>query len=96
MKLKIEFFKSKTCVNCPKVKALLKKILAEKGIRYEEVVIERDIKEDPDALTDLLMLDALSVPVVKIGDRVLYENDALKEEKLREAVDEFLYQENLS
>ncbi|RLE94515.1 MAG: hypothetical protein DRN04_02955 [Thermoprotei archaeon] len=92
--LKIEFFKSKTCVVCPKVRELLKKILAEKGLRYEEVVIERDISEDPEALTDLLMLNALSVPVVKIKDTILYEQDAVKEDKLREAVEKFLYQEN--
>ena len=92
--LKIEFFKSKTCVICPKVKKLLKKILAENGLRYEEIVIERDISEDPEALTDLLMLNALSVPVVKIKDIVLYEQDAVKEERLREAIKKFLYQKS--
>ena len=66
---KIVFFKSKDCPNCPRVYAILLKLLGEKGLS-EDVVEVRDIG-DPEAKTDLIMLGALSVPTVVVGKKVL-------------------------
>ena len=82
--MKVELFKTPTCVKCPLTVELLKKILSEAGLRYEEVVVERDVTADSDAMAELLLLNALSTPVVRCGSEVLYEEDATSEEKLRE------------
>ncbi|RLE48460.1 MAG: hypothetical protein DRJ31_07220 [Candidatus Methanomethylicota archaeon] len=83
---KVELFKTPTCVKCPITKKLLAKILSEKGLSYEDYVVERDVTQDSDAMAELLMLNALTTPVVRFGDIVLYEEDAVKEDKLREVL----------
>jgi len=82
--VKIELFKSPTCVRCLGASALLRKVLAEKGVKYEDAVLERDIVKDSGAMADLLMLDLMSTPVIKYGERVLKDAETTDETRVRE------------
>jgi glutaredoxin len=83
----IEVFTKPNCPRCPVAKSLLKKALAARGLKYEEVVKERNVEEDPEAMTDLLMLGSASTPTLKIGDRVLIGEEATQEKAVEEAID---------
>ncbi len=84
---KIQFFASPTCVRCPAVKESLRKLIENGGKQFDEMVDMRDIKADPEAMTDLMMLNSYSTPTVKIGETVLIGD--ITEEELRKALEEF-------
>jgi len=83
----IKLFTHEGCVNCKKVKAMLQRILPEIGLDYPSEIIELDI-DDPEALTDLMMLDSEQVPTISAGNKVLTGNEILDEKKLRSFVEE--------
>jgi len=93
--MRIEFFKSKTCVKCPTVKKVLEEELAARGLKYSEVVVEKYI-ENPDNLTDLMMYDELEVPFLvfrKNGKEVYLSSQQLKgdiREKIASVLEAFL------
>lgn len=82
--LSIELFTSPTCVRCPAVKDAIKKIIKDKGLNFEEVVKVRDIKADPEAMTDLLMLNCMNTPTVKVGEKVL--TGEITADQIKEAI----------
>lgn len=83
----ILFFTAPTCVRCPAVKESLRKLLEKAGKKFDETVAVRDIKADPEAMTDLMMLNSYSTPTVKIGETVLIGD--ITEEELRKALEGF-------
>ena len=82
--LRIEFFTSPTCVRCPRVKQMLEQLLGERGLDFNQVVKIRNTGDDPDAMTDMMMLNSYSTPTVKINDKVLIGD--ITEAQLREAL----------
>lgn len=86
--VEIEFFTKKDCPRCPLAKNVLKKVLKERGLKFEEVVKERDVEKDADAFVELLMLGSASTPTLKVGSTVLVGNDAIDEEKIKGALGE--------
>jgi len=84
---KIQLFTSPTCVRCPAVKESLKKLVEKMGKKFDETVEVRDVRKDPEAMTDLMMLNSYSTPTVKIGETVLIGD--ITEEELQKALEEF-------
>ena len=82
---KIQLFTSPTCVRCPAVKDALKRLVEIGGQKFEEVVAVRDIKADPEAMTDMMMLNSYSTPTVKIGETILMGD--ITEKQLKEALE---------
>jgi predicted DsbA family dithiol-disulfide isomerase len=82
---KIQLFTSPTCVRCPAVKEALKRLIEAKGQKFDEVVSLRDIKADPEAMTDLMMLNSFSTPTIKMGDTVLTGD--ISEDQLKDALE---------
>lgn len=87
---KILLYKSTTCTRCPIAKFILSRVLTAKGLNYQDVVIEKDTGNDPDAMAELLMLDSMQTPVLKAGETVVREEDALKESLVRDAVEKWM------
>lgn len=84
---KIRFYKSSSCTRCQIAKFILQRVLASKGLSYNTLVEERSVDNDRDAMADLLMYNAINTPLILIGDRVLKEEEAVKENLIREAID---------
>jgi glutaredoxin len=82
---KIQLFTSPTCVRCPAVKDSLKKLVEQRGLKFEDVVLVRDIKKDPEAMTDMMMLNSYSTPTVKIGESVLVGD--ITEDQLKKSLE---------
>ncbi len=80
---KIVLYKTPTCTRCPHAKKLIGKILKEYNHEYSEVVVERDVEQDTDARTDLIMEGFLSTPVVRVREILLGPDECIKEEILR-------------
>ncbi|MCC6013718.1 MAG: hypothetical protein LM593_05060 [Candidatus Verstraetearchaeota archaeon] len=87
---KIILYKSPSCEKCAIAKFLLQRILTNKGLSYDEIVEEKDVKKDRDAMAELLMYGALNTPLIIIGDKILKDDDALKENILKEAIEKNL------
>jgi len=83
---KIKFFKSASCSRCPIAKFILLRVLTSMGMDYDQCVTERDTERDSDAMAELLMLDCVQTPVLKLGSILVKEEEALKEKAVREAV----------
>lgn len=76
----LELFVSDNCPKCEKAKRLLL------GQNLEDaVMVFRNINDDPEAKTDLMMAGFLTVPVLKAGDSAI-EGDHITEENIRELV----------
>ncbi len=78
--ISLELFVSDNCPKCEKVK----KLLLEQN--PEGAVIFRNINDDSEAKTDLMMAGFLTVPVLKAGDSA-FEGDNITEEKIRELLE---------
>ncbi|MDH5811340.1 MAG: hypothetical protein QXO54_01175 [Candidatus Methanomethylicaceae archaeon] len=87
---KIRLYKSSSCTRCPIAKFILQRALSSKGLSYSELVEEKDVDKDRDAMADLLMYNAINTPLLLIGDKVLREEEALKEKLVREAIEDWL------
>jgi glutaredoxin len=82
--LKLELFMSPTCHKCAMTAAILRKLLAEKGLRYEETVVELDIANYPSALDRLSALGIIGTPVVIAGGKIIKGYDSTNETLMRE------------
>lgn len=51
--MKLELFMSATCHKCAITSAMLRKFLTERGLKYEEIVVELDVANYPSALDRL-------------------------------------------
>jgi hypothetical protein len=89
-KAKIRLYKSLSCTRCPIAKFILQRVLSSKGLSYSELVEEKDVDKDRDAMAELLMYNAINTPLVLIGEKILREEEALKEKLVREAIEEWL------
>lgn len=87
---KIVLYKSSSCTRCPIAKFILSRVLTSKGLSYEDVVVERDVEKDPEAMAELLMLGAMQTPVLKAGNTVVKEEDALMEGVVKSAVEKWM------
>jgi len=85
--VKIIVYVSSDCRRCPATKRMLKELLSERKLSYEEVVVERNISLDRDAKADLMMLNILSTPAVQSEDIVLLPDEATNRNKLRELIE---------
>lgn len=83
--MKIKLYTRGGCANCAKVKALLQKLLPDYGLSYSKTVSELDI-DDGNILAELLMMNAVSVPVLALGDSSLLGPAILDEGELRRLV----------
>lgn len=83
--MKIKLYTHKGCINCTKVRAILQRILPEYGLSYPSAVSELDI-DNAAVLTELLMLDTESVPVLVLGDSSLLGASVLDEGRLRSLI----------
>lgn len=61
-----------------------------KGLSYDDFVEEKDVKKDRDAMADLLMYDTMNTPLIIIGNYILKDENALKEQLIKEAIEEWL------
>jgi len=82
--LKLELFISSTCHKCAMTTAILKKLLAEKGLRYEEIVVELDVANYPSALDRLSTMGIMGTPVVIAGGKMIKGYEATNETLMRE------------
>jgi glutaredoxin len=82
MMKKIILYKSPSCEKCSIAKFILQRILTNKGLSYDEIVEEKDVKKDRNAMAELLMYGALNTPLIIIGDKIFKDDDALKENLL--------------
>ncbi|MHA1594947.1 MAG: glutaredoxin family protein [Candidatus Baldrarchaeia archaeon] len=73
----IDVFTSKDCPKCE----ILKKFLTDKGIQFRERRID-----DPENMTDAIMLDIYTVPAMVKGSRVLRTEEMFSGSSLREDV----------
>ncbi|MGB9622849.1 MAG: glutaredoxin family protein [Candidatus Methanomethylicaceae archaeon] len=87
---KIKLYKSSSCTRCPIARFILQKVLSSKGLSYSDLVEEKDVDKDSDAMADLFMYNCINTPLLLIGDRVLKEEDALNEKLVREAIEAWL------
>jgi len=83
--MKVRVYTTERCPNCE----LLKRFLAENGVRYEEVDMAT-----AEALTELRLhgVFTLTAPVLQVGDRFLtyadmFEGGELRKEKILEVLD---------
>lgn len=90
LKDKIRLYKSPNCAKCAAAKFIVQRILINKGLHYDEVVEEKDVEKDRDAMAELLMHDTINTPLIIIGKAVLKDEDATKEQFIREAVENWL------
>lgn len=63
---------------------MMEQLLKKMGQDFNQMVKMRDIASDPDAMTDMMMLNSYSTPTVKIKDKVLIGD--ITEAQLREAL----------
>lgn len=87
---KIRLYKSSSCTRCPIAKFILQRVLSSKGLSYSELVDERDVDNDREAMAELLMHNSVNTPLLLIGDIVLREEEALKEKLVKDAVEVWL------
>ncbi|MDF2957345.1 MAG: Glutaredoxin [Candidatus Alkanophagales archaeon MCA70_species_1] len=83
--MKVRVYTTERCPNCE----LLKRFLAAKGVRYEEVNMAT-----AEALTELRLhgVFTLTAPVLQVGEKFLtyadmFEGGELRKEKILEALD---------
>lgn len=81
--MRIKLYSHKGCMNCAKVKAMLERILPDYGIDYPKAVLELDI-DDAAVLTELLMMNTESVPVLVLGGSSLSGTSVLDEGRIRD------------
>jgi len=86
-KMKIIVYVSSGCGRCPATIRMLRELLSERKVSYEDVVVERNISVDRDAKADLMMLNILSTPTVQSKDLVLLPDEATDRKKLRELIE---------
>lgn len=87
---KIRFYKSPSCTRCPVAKFILRRVLVTVGLDYDAVVEERDTENDSEAMAELLMLDCDKTPVIKLGEKLIREEEALIEKTVREGVERWI------
>jgi glutaredoxin len=76
--LKLELFMSPTCHKCAMTTAILRKLLAERGLKYEEIVVELDVTKYPSALDRLSIMGIIRTPVVIAGRKLIQGYEAIK------------------
>lgn len=81
---RITLYRTTHCPRCVKAARNLKAILAEKGLHYEEVVIEKFIDRDEAAIEELRGYGYESAPTIRIGTRVLVEDEPTYSEAIRQ------------
>jgi glutaredoxin len=82
--LKLELFMSPTCHKCATTTAILRKLLAEKGLKYEEIIVELDVANNPSALDRLSTMGIIGTPVVIAGGKMIKGYEATNETLMRE------------
>ncbi|MEM2125413.1 MAG: hypothetical protein QXQ53_03335 [Candidatus Methanosuratincola sp.] len=87
---RIKLYKSPSCTRCPIAKFILNRVLITMGLDYESLVVERDTEKDSEAMAELLMLDCDKTPVIKLGDVLIKEEEALKEKIVREGIERWI------
>lgn len=90
LKKKIKLYKSPNCAKCSAAKFIIQRILINKGLSYDEVVEEKNVEKDRDAMAELLMHDTINTPLILIGNHVLKNEDATKEQLIKEAIEDWL------
>lgn len=90
LKNKINLYKSPNCSKCSAAKFIIQRILINKGLSYDEVVEEKDVERDSEAMAELLMHDTINTPLIIIGDYILKDEDATKEQSIKEAIEKWL------
>lgn len=83
----VKFYRSSTCPRCKHVEFTLRKILAEMGLKYEAVVKEKTT-DNPAVLEELKLMGVFTVPALGVGEKMLVQNDALNESKVRSLLTE--------
>lgn len=81
--MKIELFMPLTCHKYGITAAILRKLLEEKGIEYEEIVVELDVANHPSALDRLSAMGIIGTPVVMVGKKLIKGYEATNESLLR-------------
>uniref|UniRef100_A0A7C3J2R0 Glutaredoxin domain-containing protein n=1 Tax=Candidatus Methanomethylicus mesodigestus TaxID=1867258 RepID=A0A7C3J2R0_9CREN len=84
--MRIELYTSETCSNCRKLKKLLPELLSGFGLKYEEVIVERNV-EDSDVLADLLLLNTEIIPALHANGLLLNGEATLKPELLKNFIE---------
>ncbi len=86
----IVIYRTLGCNICAQAADNVRLVLAEMGIDYDEVVLEKIASEGSAEIEELRQINLYGVPVIKIGDNVLVQNDTLNAWKVREFVEECL------
>jgi len=81
-------FKSPTCVRSPRTVEILREVLSEKSLRYEDVVVERDATKDDSTLEPLLAMDLMGTPVIRGGSKIVKDYETTNEVLVREFLKE--------
>ena len=82
--MKLELFMSPTCHKCAMTAAILRKLLTERGLKYEEIVVELDVTNYPSALDRLSAMGIIGTPVLIAGEKLIKGHEAINETLLRE------------
>jgi len=90
LKNKIKLYKSPNCIKCSIAKFIIQRILINKGLSYNEFVEEKDVEKNSEAMAELLMHDTLNTPLIIIGNYILKNEDATKEQLIKEAIENWL------
>lgn len=76
--MKVELFHVKGCARCFQAAGALRSALVDMGLSYDETVEEKHVREGSSALDDLVRMNLVAVPVIRAGDRVLVQDDAMR------------------
>lgn len=87
---KIRLYKSPSCTRCPIAKFILSRVLISMGLDYDKLVEERDTEKDSEAMAELLMLDCDKTPVIKLGEVLIKEEEALVERTVRKGIEDWI------
>ncbi|MBC7121065.1 MAG: hypothetical protein H5T33_05790 [Candidatus Methanosuratus sp.] len=87
---KIKLYKSPSCTRCPIAKFILNRVLVTMGLDYASLVEERDTENDSEAMAELLMLNCNNTPVIKLGNVLIKEKEALVERIVRNGIESWI------
>lgn len=89
---KIELFLVSHSPTSDAVKSILKAVLEREGWAYSEVVLERDVIKEPEAILDLIPVKLLDLPILKMGRFLIRGKSLLDQDFLTMNIKSFLSQ----
>lgn len=87
---KVELFLTADSPRCEAVKAALKALLEEAGLAYSDIVVERDISKEPEAMLELIPAGLSELPVLRVGSILMGAKSLLSQEFVAMTLRSFL------